>query len=65
MLTVVIEGKINTSICEVYNAAGMIVKSIIFTDKNNLIDLTEFANGLYLIKIQQQEKVKTIRYIKQ
>ncbi|MFN5712195.1 MAG: beta strand repeat-containing protein, partial [Bacteroidota bacterium] len=65
LLNIVIDGKVNTMTCEVYNAAGMMVKSIALTDKNNLIDLSEFANGFYLLKIQDQDKVETIHYIKQ
>ncbi|MFY8030081.1 MAG: T9SS type A sorting domain-containing protein, partial [Bacteroidia bacterium] len=65
LLNIVIDGKVNTITCEVYNAAGMMVKSIALSDKNNLIDLSEFANGFYLLKIQDQDKVETIHYIKQ
>ncbi|MFN4930589.1 MAG: T9SS type A sorting domain-containing protein, partial [Bacteroidota bacterium] len=65
LLNIVIDGKVNTMTCEVYNAAGMMVKSIALSDKNNLIDLSEFANGFYLLKIQDQDKVETIHYIKQ
>ena len=65
LLNIVIDGKVNTMTCEVYNAAGMMVKSIALSDKNNLIDLSEFANGFYLLKIQDKDKVETIHYIKQ
>jgi hypothetical protein len=64
LLNIVVDGKVNTMTCEVYNAAGMIIKSIILTDKNELIDLREFANGLYLIKMQVDGKLDTVRYIK-
>jgi hypothetical protein len=42
----------------------MIIKSIILTDKNELIDLREFANGLYLVRMQVGGKLDTVRYIK-
>ena len=64
LLNIVIDGKVNTITCEVYNAAGMMVKSIALSDKNNLIDLSEFANGLYLIKMQVGDMNETLRYIK-
>jgi len=64
LLNVIIDGMVKNISCEVYNAAGMIVKSISLTDKSNLIDLSEFANGLYLIRMQAGEGVETLRYIK-
>jgi hypothetical protein len=64
LLNIVVDGKVNTMTCEVYNAAGMIIKSIILTDKNKLIDLREFANGLYLVRMQVDGKLDTVRYIK-
>jgi hypothetical protein len=64
LLNIVLDGKLNPIPCEIYNAAGMRVKSIILSNTNNLIDLFEFANGLYLIKIQVDGKLETVRYIK-
>jgi hypothetical protein len=64
LLNIVVDGKVNTLICEVYNVSGMVVKSIVLTDKNEVIDLREFANGLYLLKIQHDGKLETMRYIK-
>ena len=64
LLNIVVDGKVNTLICEVYNVSGMVVKSIVLTDKNEVIDLREFANGLYLLKMQHDGKLETMRYIK-
>ena len=44
---------------EVYNTAGVIIKRFSIT-KNNLhgsIDLTEFSNGMYFIKVINKNKI--------
>jgi hypothetical protein len=64
LINIVVDGKLNLIPCEIYNAAGMSVKSFILSNTNNIIDLSEFANGLYLVKMQIDEKLETIRYIK-
>jgi hypothetical protein len=64
LINIVVDGKLNLVPCEIYNAAGMSVKSFILSNTNNIIDLSEFANGLYLVKMQIDEKLETMRYIK-
>jgi hypothetical protein len=64
LINIVIDGKLNLIPCEIYNAAGMSVKSFILSNTNNIIDFSEFANGLYLIKMQVDGKLETVRYIK-
>jgi hypothetical protein len=64
LINIVVDGKLNLIPCEIYNAAGMSVKSFILSNTNNIIDLSEFANGLYLVKMQIDEKLETMRYIK-
>ena len=58
-------GTKNVTPCDIYNAAGIKVKSINLIGNNNTVDLTELANGLYLLKIQHEGKLKMVKYIKQ
>jgi hypothetical protein len=51
--------------CEIYNIAGEKIRYFNLNSNKNQIDLSDFANGLYLIKIHHQEIVETIHYIKQ
>lgn len=55
----------NTEIV-VYNLLGVCVKKQKVKENHNRIDLTEEANGIYLVKIVEDNKVtKTIKLIKQ
>ncbi len=43
--------KNETIACEIYNAAGMLVKSFSLIGNNNSIDISDFANGMYFLRI--------------
>ena len=41
--------------CEIYNSNGQFVKSIKYLDFQNTVDLSDLANGMYVVKIYNSE----------
>ncbi|HRG59163.1 MAG TPA: T9SS type A sorting domain-containing protein [Bacteroidia bacterium] len=64
LINIANDGKVFNGVCDVFNSSGMIVKSTLVTSKNNRVDLSEFANGIYFLKFIYGEKVETVKYIK-
>jgi len=56
--------EVNASI-NIYNAIGELVKSIQSTDNNTTVDLSDYSNGIYFIKIKNNKGEAIQKLIKQ
>ena len=56
--------ELNTTIA-IYNAIGKLVKSIQSSDNNTTIELSEYSNGIYFIKIKNNKGESIQKLIKQ
>lgn len=50
---------------EIVNTDGKCVKNLIINQKNTSIDISGFAKGLYIAKINAKDKVLTTKFVKQ
>ena len=52
------------STVEIYNIQGKAVKSMRMTNNNDKIDISDLANGLYLIRLQTMDGVTVKKFVK-
>ena len=50
---------------EVYSILGKAVMNGTLSSSENTIDIAELAAGIYLIRIEEDQKLSTIRFVKQ
>lgn len=49
---------------QIYNSDGSLILNEILNEQYQTIDLSQYASGLYFIRVRQEETIQYIRYIK-
>lgn len=51
--------------CDILNSLGEIISSVKLNEGKSVIDMSQYANGIYLIQLKANQQSKTIRLVKQ
>ncbi|MEI7596643.1 MAG: endonuclease [Bacteroidota bacterium] len=50
----------NSTVVYIYSIDGQLLKSAILSSENTQVDISDYKNGIYIVKIQNQESVKVV-----
>jgi hypothetical protein len=51
--------------CEIYNSLGQLVKTLQLSNNLTVINVKDFASGVYILKISNEDKTYSLSFEKQ